>query len=101
MQSIKEKLEACAESPDDSIVSVSLGELRALTTHRPATKERLIQAINSSPEVAQYNGFIDSQTGHKPVGFTKRQASDLKAGYGDGTIQGALLAAKFFGIELG
>jgi len=30
MQSIKQKLADCANSPDESIVSVTLGELRAL-----------------------------------------------------------------------
>ena len=30
MQTIKDKLIACAASPDDAVVSVTLGELRAL-----------------------------------------------------------------------
>jgi len=35
MQSIKQKLADCASSPDDSIVSVTLGELRALAGASP------------------------------------------------------------------
>jgi hypothetical protein len=64
------------------------------------TKDELLKNIKESAEVAEYNRFVDGQTGRKPVGFTKRQASDLKAGYADGVVQGALLAARALGIEL-
>jgi|SRR6185295_16854441 len=41
IQSIKQKLADCVESPDDSIVSVTLGELRALASVAPCEIARV------------------------------------------------------------
>lgn len=52
-----------------------------------------------STERAEYLSFVNSRIDAR-VGFTKRQAEDLKAGYSDGFGQGVMCALGFVGIKV-
>lgn len=49
---------------------------------------------------AAYMKAIDSMVGKSPGSFSKRQAEDLKAGFGDGLAQGARTALKTAGVTI-